>query len=645
MRRLNRAEYNNTVRDLFGTQLQPANVFPEDDFGFGFDNIGDVLSVSLAHIEQFSNAADALLEEALGIYPQQEWLFEAENARSDGGMYSFALEENWVYGANSSLFFDLKLPAAGRYRLTARAGQDAAGDEDAHLAILLGNEMLAGIDVDASKTAMQVYQVEIDLPAGEVELSANFTNDYWVLGVADRNLYLDFIELVGPLSSANVNGVDCAESFLKDESCVQNILETFGTHAWRRPLDAEEINSLVTLFTSLQASGASYQDGLFYTLKALLMSPHFIYRPELNTGESERPLNAYELASRLSYFLWSSMPDETLFSLAADGSLLTDEVLREQVKRMLEDPKSQALIENFAVQWLEFDRIQNANPDRNQFPSFDKDLMESMRSETRFFLRDLFESNAPIATLFTSRSTYLNDPLAAHYGVGGVNSGNSFRKYTWINPNRYGILGQASVLLATSNPTSTSPVKRGKWVLTNLLCDEPESPPPNVENIAERLVNQELTTRERFSQHSEIEVCAFCHRKMDPIGFGLENYDPIGRWRTEEVERPIDAIGILPDGSQFNGPAELSQLLASSNRLAMCFADRLATYALGRGVEAFKEGEFYEGYPYAYSIYQQTKDNGHRIADIIEAVVLSDMFRSFKLSEEETDSDEQGVEP
>lgn len=626
--RLNRAEYNNTVRDLLGTATKPADKFPEDDFGYGFNNIAQVLSVSLTHTEQYFQAAELLVEEALdkALYGGTQY-FEAN--QQNGNFNAVVMGDVMgLLSSGSRLQMPFRVNESGVHQLTIRAGQHAAGDEHALMAVYLNAQHIQTMEVPALDTAMDSYAMDLDLTAGSHFLEVEFVNDYWIEGVADRNLLIRWLEIQG--QGAELELIPCNPAL--GSNCARQAIQRFALRAWRRPPTGAEVDRLMALYETGVSIGSDFRSGLGQAMRAVLLSPHFLYRPELDSDladHSPKALNGYELASRLSYFLWSSMPDDTLLSLAQSGALLEENTLRTQVRRMLDDPKAAALVENFAVQWLQFDRVAEADPVRDLFPTFSPELVQSMRQETRLFLHELFNTNAPIRDLLSADYSYLDNRLAQHYGLSG-GFDESFERHTWADGERRGIIGHASILTMTSHPGTTSPVRRGVWVLESLLCKAPPAPPPGVENIGEDPSQGGLTTRERFELHRDTSsVCFTCHFLMDPIGFGLENYNAIGQWRNFEGDLPVDPSGALPGGLQFRGPLELAGVLAQSPELPLCVAEHVLTYALGRGVEASAGHSDAPGpdYPLVYSIYERTKDSGNRIRDMIEEVVASPAFR------------------
>jgi len=342
--------------------------------------------------------------------------------------------------------------------------------------------------------------------------------------------------------------------------------------------------------------------------------------PKANPTAS-RNLNGYELATRLSYFLWSSMPDDRLMALAADGSLSKPAVLEQEVRRMLRDPKAKALADNFASQWLTLRKLAIINPDAKQFPNYTKEFRDSMATETKSFFNAIVSEDRSVLDFIDGKFTFVNGLLAKHYGIPNV-VGNEFRKVSLVGTERGGVLTQASVLTVTSNPTRTSPTKRGRWVLEQILGTPPPPPPPGADVLKdEGKTITAKTLRERMIQHRQDPSCASCHSKMDPLGFGLENFDPIGGWRTMEGEIPVDATGELPDGTKFNGPTQLKALLMKEKDLFVkSLSEKLLTYALGRGIDLSDKCHI-------DTIAKQTAKSGYKFSAMINAIVNSDPFK------------------
>jgi hypothetical protein len=374
--------------------------------------------------------------------------------------------------------------------------------------------------------------------------------------------------------------------------CAHKIVGNLARRAYRRPVTPHEVNQLAGLISTAQKEGDSFEEGLCLSLQAMLVSPHFLFRIEKDSraaqNETARPISQYELASRLSYFLWSSMPDDELLRAADQGLLRKPDVLAAQVRRMLKDPKSSALIENFGGQWLELRKLESVKPDRERFPEFDEYLRMSMRRETELFFEDIARNDRSIIDFIDGDYTFLNERLAKFYRIPGV-TGPEFRKASLAgNAQRGGVLTQASVLTVSSYATRTSPVLRGKWILENILNAPPPPPPPDVPNLDEAKVGSTASLRAQLEEHRKNTTCASCHSRMDPLGFGLENYDAIGGWRMQDGKFPIDASGTLPDGRSFQGSLELKSIVkADRDAFAECLTEKLLTYALGRGLERY----------------------------------------------------------
>lgn len=630
IRRLNRQEYNNTLSDLLQTEISLAEDFPVDSFSFGFDKIASIQTVTPFHTEQYMRAAGALADGVLNrpltangtqVYEAEDYTAEGSSSPRDGALNLGA--------KGSRLPITINVPSAGTYTLTIRAAQDYGGGEDAVMSVIINNNKQHDVTVASRDPVRQDKTLQVNFNAGNNQLVLAFANPYYEAGVGDRNLIVDRVTLHGTDSGESVVILPC--SYSGGVTCARTMAKDFGAKAWRRPLTGTEENNLVSVFEAAKEIGLDNKESMSAMLQALFLSPNFMYITELDSDPNSsepKSLNAYELASRLSYFLWSSMPDEALFDAAKDGSLLNTSELAAQVKRMLSDPKSASLIDDFAANWLNFKAVLNADPDSILFPNFDKALAQSMAEESRLYVKEWFDTNGTLAELLTGQYTYLDNRLAAHYGENV--SGDGFTRFEWPEKNRAGILSLGAILTSTSFPDRTAPVIRGEYVLSKLLCKEPPPPPPGVENLSEEALVEGLTTRERFEKHRDAStVCYSCHILMDPIGFGFENFDAVGRYRTAEGDLQVDASGELPGGQAFEGNIELSGILANTPELPLCATRALATYALGREVHALHSNDPEEGSddPLVYQIYKQTEGSGHRIHDLIEKIVLSSAFR------------------
>jgi Protein of unknown function (DUF1592)/Protein of unknown function (DUF1588)/Protein of unknown function (DUF1587)/Protein of unknown function (DUF1585)/Protein of unknown function (DUF1595)/Cytochrome C oxidase, cbb3-type, subunit III len=529
IRRLNRAQYNNTIRDLLGLDLHPADEFPSDDIGYGFDNIGEVLSTSPVLLEMYLAAAEKVIGEA--------------------------------------------------FRSPAEV------------------ERLMNPPVDTAPRAFRQYKPPVRSPRAD--------------------------KIFRPVPAA-------PDPELARQQRIYDILRAFTDRAFRRPATHDEITRLLGIVLSAEKDGELAETALQLALRAILGSPHFLFlgiQPDLDQSSANAPLpvNDFDLAARLSYFLWSSMPDEPLERLAAQGMLRRPDNLRAQVKRMLRDPRARALAQNFAGQWLQTRKLHEFAPDPRRFPEFDESLKESMLTETEMFFDSIRDEDRSVLDFLDGDYTFVNDRLAQHYGLSGVD-GDRFRKVSLKGTGRAGVLTQASVLAVTSNPTRTSPVKRGKWILENILGSPPSPPPSGVEALKEGPgVKNAGTLRDRLEQHRRDSSCASCHRRMDPLGFGLENFDATGAWRTLDEGQPIDSKGKVPGGREFHGPAELTAVLRSRhNAFARCLAEKMLTYALGRGLERNDR-------PAIDQIVARLARAKFRFSELVLAVVESEPFVSREL--------------
>jgi hypothetical protein len=619
LHRLNRVEYNNTVRDLLGTELTPADLFPADDVSHGFDNIADVLSLSPAQVEMYHQAAADLVADAMAPGKVPTLRLEAETLGSTVGAMS---GEAWKLVTEGEIVAELDT-APGTYEITVLAWTERVGPTPIRMALRVDGKEVQTFDVLADATRPGAYRAQVDLAGGDERVEVAYLNDRDT-GSRYRNLLVDSVTIEGPRGVVTSNplrerimiclptqrsGPDLEE----ERACAQEIIAGFGQRAWRRPLESSEVEELVA-FAFEQGRGDDFAARIGLALRAILASPQFIFRIETFRDPAEG-LDDYELASRLSYFLWSTMPDDALFATAQQGKLNSDEVLSAEVARMLADPKADAFVENFVGQWLSLRGLDEHEPDRKIFPAYDLALKNDMVTETESLFRTLLDGNRPVRELLTASFTFTNSRLGAHYGLeDGGEDRDAFAR-TALPPERAGILGHASILTVTSHPTRTSAVKRGKWVLEQLLCSGPPPPPPGVEGLASEPVPS-ATLRERMEQHRSQPICAACHTMMDPIGFGLENYDGTGKWRERDGEFLIDASGTLPDGEHFEGGVQLAVLLADDPRFPRCMATKMYTYALGRAPD-WDVAPFVANWTAAEA----------RLGDLVRAVAMSQAFR------------------
>jgi len=604
IRRLNRAEYDNTIRDLVGVDFHPAEDFPADDSGYGFDNIGDVLSLPPIMLEKYLTAAERILGKAIVTDTTPK---PAARRFDAAGLEGSAPGEGLEGGARQlgregDIFTLVEFPAGGEYLLRARAYGQQAGSEPTKMSFSLDGNEITRFEVKAEENAPQVYEAKVTVEAGKRKFSAAYLNNYRNPKDPDpknrdRNLIIEWLEVVntsGPVPP--VLPESHRRIFFKSPTpatrtqIAREIIGRFAERAYRRPVTGDELNGLMKLFSLASSDGESFESSVQVALQAVLVSPHFLFRGETQPNPDNpaevRPIDEFALASRLSYFLWSSMPDDELFAQARKKTLRRN--LDAQVRRMLKDSKSRALVDNFAGQWLQLRNLKLVAPDRKTFPEFDDSLRDAMQRETELFFENVIREDRSVLDFLAADYSFLNERLARFYGLNEVKGG-EFQRVSLKGSQRGGLLTQASVLTLTSNPTRTSPVKRGKWVLDNLLGTPPPPPPPDVPELTEGKEALAGPLRQRMEQHRDNPLCSSCHARMDPIGFGLENFDGIGAWRDSDAGFPIDSTGTLVTGESFKGATDLKAVLMKDKRdeFVHCLTEKMLTYALGRGLEYY----------------------------------------------------------
>jgi hypothetical protein len=639
IRRLNRTEYNNTIRDLVGVDFHPANDFPADDTGYGFDNIADVLTMSPLLAEKYLAAAEQVMDKAIDTSDP----LKKKTARYASGELKATGDgnSNGDLTKNGEAYVEHDFVADGLYVVRVRAVQQKFGDEPAKMELRLGDQLLGTYDVTAQRGDKNVPAIELhlDVNAGKRRIAAAYTNnkvdnnnpDPKKRG--DRNLYVRRIEVEGPMYPPPPNRPEShkriffcmpGENGLGEDDAAKKIVDRFATQAFRRPAKAEEVEQLLAFYRMARKEGDRFEDGVRLALTAALVSPHFLFRIELDPpGAGAKPyaISDYELATRLSYFLWSSMPDEKLFSLAAAGKLHEPATLEAQVRRMLADPRSSALVSNFVGQWLELRNLDRATPDPKLFPEFDESLRRAMRREAELFFENLLRENRSVLEMIDADYTFLNERLAKHYGIEGV-KGDDFRKVP-LKPEakRGGVLTMAGVLTVTAMPARTSPVKRGKFILEQVLGTPPPPQPgdaPPLDEPAKEI--KAASVRERLEQHRADINCAICHIRMDPIGFSLENYNAVGKWREKDGPFKIDPSGKLPEGQSLDGPAGLKRvLLEQKNDFTRCLVEKMTVYALGRGLGRTDKCTVKD-------VVEAAAKDDYRISSVILGIVKSDAF-------------------
>jgi Protein of unknown function (DUF1592)/Protein of unknown function (DUF1588)/Protein of unknown function (DUF1587)/Protein of unknown function (DUF1595)/Protein of unknown function (DUF1585)/Ca-dependent carbohydrate-binding module xylan-binding len=625
LHRLNRAEYDNSVHELLGTERKPAEDFPSDDHGFGFDNNAGVLSISPVQLQLYEQAAQLLAAEVLAPDPPAATtqVVEGETLHS-----SFGAQRATAFNLsnNGSLRAQFELPAAGKYRVSVRAWGEQAGTSPVRMRVDVAGRELTTRDVPNLAEAPGTFQVELPLSAGAVPVEVWFLNDFFDRTTRrDRNLLVDSLTIEGPLDTAAEAQARRAHVLSCDparggEPCLQRILAQFAGRAFRRPARADEVERLRGLVKAATEAGDSVEQGIELAVRAILLSPQFLFRPELDAQPDSpivRRLGAYEMASRLSYFLWSSMPDAQLFRDAQSGALDSPSGVVLETERMLADPRSAALVEDFAGQWLQFRALPEHQVD-GSLSDFDDRTRADVTQETRLFIAEFLHQRLPVERLLTARFSFLNDNLARYYGL-PAQAGSAFSKVYVSSSERGGLLRQASLLTVSSLPHRSSPVKRGKWVLGQLLCSEPPPPPPGVPQIPHQDFSK-ASLRELLRAHRDKPECAVCHDVLDPIGLTLENYDAIGRFRGTDHGQPVDAHGTLPDGTVLNGPDDLSRSVARDPRFPACVAEKLYVYALGRGLEPHDRQELER-------ILKELHGGGFSFQELIAEIVQSNGFR------------------
>lgn len=632
VRRLNRTEYNNTVRDLTAVDFNAAENFPADDIGHGFDNIGDVLSISPVHLERYLDAADGIAKRSVFLTLPKASSRTTYSIFLEPGGYRSENGTRPVTNATPELFVTHDIKTAGEYVFRVRAASTNANvAEPVQMKLYLNDKEVLAVAVTNKVGKWKEYEVKLEIPAGEQKFRAQFANIQ--ADNRDRMLFINEFKVIGPADTRTefMKQVDAVGAGKSEAERIHLVTEWFVSRAFRRPATKEEVTRYVKVFEAGMADSTNnFAGGVQQLVKVTLCSPKFLFRTELNDRPKTKdahPLDEYQLASRLSYFLWSTMPDEELLALAKKNELSKN--LDAQVKRMLKDPRSVALVNNFGLQWLQIQRLATFAPDATLFPGFDERLRKAMMKETELFLGEIIREDLSVLTLVDADFTYLNRPLARHYGIEDKvfpkgqrdwRRENDFIRVSLPDKSRGGLLTQASILTVTSNPTRTSPVKRGKWVLEQILGTPPPPAPPGVLGLEEQ---KELkgSLRQRMEQHRTNPACANCHQQMDALGFAFENFDGIGRFRAKDGADVIDPSGTLPSGQSFKGPGELKEILTGKkDMVARNVAEKLMVYALGRGLEYYDERTIKQ-------VVAEMGKNDYKFSTLVSSIVQSDPFR------------------
>jgi len=663
LHRLNRTEYASAIRDVLGLDIDPA-ILPADDESYGFDNIADVLKTSPSLLERYLAASWKLSRLAVG---DPNIIAETSTYRTKPDISQDKRMDGLPLGTRGGMLVRHNFPLDGEYNIKVRLWRVTAdiirGLEEPHQVevsidgrrvglVTVGGDADRDLSYENSgKSAEEIDQrltMHVPVQAGPHDVIATFLteseaqDDYILQPFVRENIdvlgyrglpQVDRLTIEGPFQATGSGDTPsrhkifvCRPEKGADEMpCARRIIATLSRRAYRRPVNDNDLESLLGFFQRGRNEGGTFDSGIEAAIQLILADPDFIFRFEpdpanLATG-AVYPLSDVELASRLSFFLWSTVPDEELISLASQGKLKDPTVLQNQVRRMLADPKSKALVDNFAGQWLYLRNLKNINPDFETFPDFDDNLRQAMKKETDLFFTSIIREDRSVMDLLNADYTFINERLARHYGIPNI-YGTDFRRVTLTDENRRGLLGQASILTVTSLPTRTSPVQRGKWILTNILGIPPTPPPPNVPALKEHSdAGMPTSLRERMEAHRANPTCAGCHKIMDPIGFSLENFDAVGQWRTSDEGARIDPAGTLYNGAKVDGPSSLRKMLNSHPEVFTgVLTEKMLTYALGRGVQ-------YYDMPAIREVLRNAASTNYRFSSIVLGIVKSVPFQ------------------
>ncbi len=600
VRRLNRTEYSNTVRDILGVDFRAAEEeFPTDDLGEGFDNVADVLSISPLLLEKYVAAAETIASRAVGHVT----LPKPITSQYDSNSHNLRRIDVSTIEATHRLDFDADYDV-----MIGMPGERSKDAVPVKLGFWMDGKLLQTVEVETKPSSLVYFSpfsethFRVFLPAGEHEFRAAFMDDSYVATLPEnsyystkKNKFPGSITFSGPFAT-KVESASRRRVFIcnpEENACVAKIVTGLAHRFYRRPLTDREIRDLMKMAALARQNGETAEGSVEVALEAILVSPNFLFRVEHDPNPTDsvtvHKVSDLELATRLSYFLWSSAPDEELLRAAEQKRLHEPAMLDAQVKRMLSDPHSNALVDNFVGQWLELRNLDSVIPDQDKFLSWGPELKKSMKTETKLFVENILRENRPLPEMLTARYTYLDERLAKFYGISDV-TGPEFRRVELTGDQRGGVLTQASVLTVSSYPTRTSPTIRGKYILNNILGTPPPPPPPDVPALDASKVGSEVSLRSQLSEHRSNPVCASCHSKMDVLGFGLENYNGIGKWRTMDGKFPIDTSGTLPGGKSFVTAREMRAILADeTEEFARCVTEKMMIYALGRGLQAYDQ--------------------------------------------------------
>ncbi|MCP5145169.1 MAG: DUF1592 domain-containing protein [Gammaproteobacteria bacterium] len=661
LHRLNRQEYANAVADLLSVTVDPSAMLPKDDISDGFDNVAAVLKVSPSFMEQYISAAQTVSSLAIGNASARN---ETATYRVPPGTDQRSHIEGLPLGTRGGMLIEHQFPVDGEYRFSIGGLVSAGyllGLEYNHTVVMTldgrpvfradvgGEDDLKTIDQGQAAAVKAVGAKFTDIPVqvtagphkvGVTFIARSFVESDDTLSALqpgssmDRIARVSRMDITGPFNAAGISSTPSRDRIFvcqpadasEEEACAEEILSSLARRAFRRPVTAKDLAAPLKFFRNGRAAGGSFDAGIQNGLLAILASPKFLYRAEIPPADA-RPGDTYtisdvELASRLSFFLWSRLPDDELLALAEAGRLSDPKVLDAQIDRMLADPRAQSLATNFAFQWLQVRKLNDIDPDANLFPEWLGDLRDDFKTEIALFVGSIIEGDRPVTDLMNADYTFVNERLALHYDIKGVR-GDQFRRVTLTDPNRFGLLGKGSVLLVTSYPNRTSPVLRGAFVLENIIGSQPPTPPPNVDALPETVDGGvALTVRDRMVKHRENPGCFSCHALLDPLGLALENYNVVGEWRSKDRDagQVIDASGVLPDGQPITSPATLREaIMAEPAHFVQALTEKLMTYALGRGVE-------YYDMPVLRRVVRNAEQDDYRFSAIVKGIITSTPF-------------------
>jgi len=670
LHRLNRTEYGNAIHDLLDLDIDATSYLPADDEANGFDNIADVLRFSPSLLDQYLSASDKISSLAVGdpsITPisqvfraapdlDQEHHIEGLPLGTRGGIlihYNFPLDGEYdfrvfllqnIVGYLTGLEYphQLEISIDGQRVFLAQVGGEEDNKmSDANLGVAkdtIDARLRTRIPVKAGPRTVVVTFLRRNAAPSDEPLQP-FTRDHDLQNMNGIPL-IDRMQITGPFNPTGSGDTPSRHRIFSchpansaaELPCARQILTSLARRAYRRPVTGADLETLLSFYQSAR-NKKNFEAGIQNALRLILTDPKFLFRTETDSPNaapgSIHPISDVELASRLSFFLWSTIPDDQLITVASQGKLRDPAVLEQQVKRMLADDRSEALVKNFAGQWLLLRNLPNVQPDPNEFPNFDDNLRQAFRRETEMFFESVMREDRSVLDLLNADYTFVNERLAKHYGIPGI-YGSQFRRVKLtgeVGEERRGLLGQGSILTVTSEANRTSPVKRGKFILENIFGTPPPSPPPNVPPLKENDGAQAMSVRARMELHRKNPPCAGCHAVMDPLGFSLENFDGIGEWRTKEPGGAVDPSGQLADGTKVDGPVALrNAIMRHPEQFVRTLTEKLMTYGLGRGLE-------YYDMPTVRGIARDASRNDYRFSSIVLGIVKSTPFQMRRVQE------------